>query len=73
MGSKDSSATGPTHTTGTRKGEEIKEADGKEPGRKDHASKGANRPSGGSTARDSTSINSDDAESDSNSPNMPPA
>ena len=73
MGNQDSSDTGPTHTSGTRKGEEIKEADGKEPGRKDAAAAGANRPAGGSTARDSTSINSDDAESDSNSPNMPPA
>lgn len=64
---------GPTHSTGTGKGEEIKDRDGKEAGRSDAAATGAGRPTGTSTARDSTSINPDDVESTTDSPKMPPA
>jgi hypothetical protein len=64
---------GPTHTKGTRQGEEIKKEDGKEAGRHDEGSTGAGRPSGGSTARDSTAINPDDADRDTDAPSMPPA
>lgn len=63
---------GPAHTPGTGKGEEIKERDGKEPGRHDKEESGEGRPAGGSTARDSTSINPQDP-IDPDSPNMPPA
>jgi hypothetical protein len=73
MGDQGSKATAPTHTTGTRKGEEIAREEGKEPGRKDTGTTGAGRPSGGSSARDSTAVNPESAESDSDSPNMPPA
>jgi hypothetical protein len=73
MGDQDSTASAPTHTTGTRQGEEIKGADGKEPGRQDTGTTHADRPSGTSTARDSTAINPDEVESGSDSPNMPPA
>jgi len=71
MGDKGTS--GPTHTPGTRSGEDIKDQDGQEPGRHDKESTGAGRPAGGSTARDSTGVNPDSAESDTDSPNMPPA
>lgn len=64
---------GPTHTPGTRKGEDIKEQDGKEPGREDTGTTGADRPAGTSTARDATMINPDDVESGSGGPSMPPA
>ena len=73
MEDQDSKASSPTHTTGTRQGEDIKDADGKEPGRDDAGTTHADRPAGGSTARDSTSINPDSVESDSDMPNMPPA
>ncbi|HEV7893073.1 MAG TPA: hypothetical protein VGP08_20830 [Pyrinomonadaceae bacterium] len=73
MGDHDTSADAPSHHPGTRQGEEIKEADGKEPGRHDEGTTHADRPSGGSTARDSTAINPDDVESGSDSPNLPPA
>jgi hypothetical protein len=73
MADQDSKATAPTHTTGTRKGEDIIGDDGKEAGRNDAGTTGADRPTGGSTARDSTAINPDSVESDSDSPNMPPA
>jgi hypothetical protein len=73
MADQDSKATLPTHTTGTRQGEGIKDEEGKESGRHDTGATHADRPSGGSTARDSTAINPDDVESDSNMPNMPPA
>ncbi len=72
MGDEDTS-TAPTHTSGTRQGEEIKEEEGKESGRHDAETTHADRPSGGSTARDSTAINPDSVESDEDSPNMPPA
>ena len=73
MGDQNTSATAPTHSSGTRKGEEIKDEEGKESGRHDANTAHANRPSGGSTARDSTTINPDEVESGSDSPNMPPA
>ena len=64
--------TGPAHTPGTRKGEQIVQEEGKEPGRHDKGESGAGRPAGGSTARDSTRINPQDP-IDPDSPNMPPA
>lgn len=73
MGDEGSSATAPTHTTGTRSGEEIKEADGQEPGRHDAEASHADRPSGGRTARDSTGINPDKEESETGGPEIPPA
>lgn len=73
MGDQDSKATAPSHATGTRRGEEIKDADGKESGRHDLETTHADRPAGGSTARDSTGINPDSVESGSESPNKPPA
>jgi hypothetical protein len=64
----------PQHHPGARKGEDVRSQDGKEPGRYDADSSGKNRPSGGSTARDSTRINPQDAEAiDPKSPRMPPA
>jgi hypothetical protein len=57
-----------------RKGEEMIEQDGKEAGRFDEGETGANRPTGTSTARDSTAINAEDENPiDPESPNMPPA
>ncbi len=73
MGDQDTSETAATHTPGTRQGEEIKDEEGKEPGRSDAGTTGADRPSGGSDARDSTAINPDDVESVTDSPKMPPA
>jgi hypothetical protein len=73
MGDEDTTASAPTHTSGTRQGEEIKEDEGKESGRHDAGTTHADRPSGGSTARDSTAINPGSVESDEDSPNMPPA
>ena len=65
---------GPAHHTGVRKGEEVVEDDGKEVGRHDQGTTGADRPTGGSTARDSTKINPDDENPiDPDSPNLPPA
>ncbi|MEP6635106.1 MAG: hypothetical protein ABJB97_00170 [Acidobacteriota bacterium] len=65
---------GPTHSTGVGKGEDIKDRDGQEPGREDAGNTGSGRPSGTKTARDSTGINPDDAEAkDPESPKMPPA
>jgi hypothetical protein len=63
-----------SHDAGTRKGEEIKEDDGKEAGRHDEGETGADRPAGSSTARDSTGINPEDENPiDPNSPKLPPA
>jgi hypothetical protein len=74
MGNQDISTSGTAHTPGTRKGEEIVDEEGKEPGRHDQGSTGANRPAGGRTARDSTAINPEDAEPrHPESPKMPPA
>ena len=64
---------GPTHTPGTRQGEDIKDQDGQEAGREDSGTSHAGRPTGTKTARDSTSINPDSMESDEGSPKMPPA
>ncbi len=60
----------PTHVPGIRRGEEG----GDEPGRYDTGTTGADRPTGTSTARDSTSIDPEAAEPiDPRMPNMPPA
>jgi len=63
---------GPTHTPGTRQGEDIKDRDGQEPGRQDTGTSHAGRATGTKTARDSTAINPDSAESNAD-PKMPPA
>ena len=73
MGDQDTSATAPTHTPGTRQGEEIKGEEGKESGRQDAGTTGADRPAGTSDARDSTAINPDDVETITGGPKMPPA
>ena len=73
MEDQDSKATLPAHSPGTRKGEEISSADGKEAGRQDAGTTGADRPAGESDSRDSTAINPDDVESSSGGPSMPPA
>ncbi len=66
-----------SHTPGTAKGEEKVSDEGKEAGRFDKEAEddsGTGRPSGGSTARDSTSINPEDREPiDPAMPNLPPA
>ena len=69
----DEGTSGPTHATGVRRGEEIKQADGKEQGREEIGKSHADRPAGSSSARDSTMINPDDVESSSGGPSMPPA
>jgi hypothetical protein len=62
----------PSHDIGVRKGEEMKSR-GKEPGRFDKGTTHARRPSGGSTARDSTGINPKDRNPiDPDMPNLPP-
>lgn len=65
--------TGPTHSPGTRQGEEIKDQDGTEPGRWDKGTTGADRPSGETSVRDSTAINPDEVESVTETPTIPPA
>jgi hypothetical protein len=63
-----------THHPGARKGEEIIQDEGKESGRRDKGETGAGRPTGGSTARDSTRVNPENENPiDPESPNMPPA
>ncbi len=69
----DEGTSGPAHSVGVGKGEDIKDRDGKEDGRDDAGKTGADRPTGTSTARDSTAINPDDVESSSGGPSMPPA
>jgi hypothetical protein len=64
---------GPTHSTGVRRGEELKDEDGKESGREETGKSHADRPTGTSSARDSTMINPEDVESSSGGPSMPPA
>jgi len=72
MGEQDTSATSPAHSPGTRKGEEIVQDEGKEPGRGETGTTGADRPSGESTGRDSTGINPDKTEPQTpGSPTMP--
>ena len=73
MGNQDTSNTEPAHAPGTRKGEEIASADGREAGREDRGTSHAGRPAGERTARDSTGVNPDDAESKSGGKTMPPA
>lgn len=63
-----------SHGAGTGKGEEKVSTEGKEAGRYDEGETGADRPTGGSTARDSTGISAEDAEPvDPDSPNLIPA
>ena len=71
MGDKGTS--GPAHTPGTRKGEEVKQQDGQEPGREDRGTSHAGRATGTKTARDSTAINPESVESGDDSPKIPPA
>ena len=74
MAGHDTSRDAPSHDTGTGKGEEKGSMEGKEAGRHDQGETHANRPAGGSTQRDSTSINPEDRDPiDPNSPNLPPA
>lgn len=74
MSEHDTSSDAPTHHPGARKGEEIIKDEGREAGRHDKGQAGADRPAGGSTARDSTAINPEDRDpTDSESPNLPPA
>jgi hypothetical protein len=74
MEEHDSTSHSPSHDLGTGKGEEKSSGEGKEAGRHDHANTHADRPAGGSTARDATSINADDEDPvDPQSPKMPPA
>ncbi len=69
---EDKQGTGPAHQPGTRKGEELQSHG--EAGRIDTGESGADRPSGTSTGRMSTSINADKENPiDPASPNMPPA
>lgn len=65
-------ASAPAHHPGARKGEEIKEDEGQEPGRQETNSTGAERPSGTSTARDATRVDPQDP-IDPDSPKLPPA
>lgn len=63
-----------SHDIGTGKGEEKSSTEGKEAGRYDEGEEGADRPTGKSTMRDSTSINPEDREPiDEDSPTLPPA
>jgi hypothetical protein len=72
MVKQDVSPDAPAHTPGTAKGEEQIKNQGAEPGRFDAGD--ANRPAGGSTARNSTSINPEAKDPiDPRMPNMPPA
>jgi hypothetical protein len=64
----------PAHQSGVRRGENIVEDEGKEPGRHDAGSHKANRPKGKSSARNSTGINPEKEEPiDPKSPKLPPA
>jgi hypothetical protein len=74
MDKHDTTRDSPSHGAGTGKGEEKSSTEGKEAGRHDHDTTHADRPAGGSTMRDSTSINPEDREpKDPNSPTFPPA
>jgi hypothetical protein len=74
MDEHDANSASPSHDTGTGKGEQKSSTEGKEAGRHDLGDTHADRPAGGSTARDATSINPDEADPiDPNSPKMPPA
>jgi hypothetical protein len=63
----------PAHAPGTRKGEEIADDDGKEPGREEKGSSHAGRPAGERIARDSTGVNPDAVDNKTGGPNIPPA
>ena len=64
----------PVHTPNTRRGEEMANDEGREPGRHDAGTTGANRPAGKSDARDSTAVNPEDEDPiDPASPKLPPA
>lgn len=59
---------------GVRKGEEMPDSEGKEPGRHEREETEAGRPAGGSTARDSTGVNPEKREPiDPDSPTSPSA
>jgi hypothetical protein len=74
MAQHDTTRDAPAHDAGTGKGEEKSSWEGKEAGRHDLGTTHAGRPAGGSTARDSTSINPDAREPiDPRMPHMPPA
>ncbi|HST54225.1 MAG TPA: hypothetical protein VLJ61_19620 [Pyrinomonadaceae bacterium] len=74
MAGQDTTHDSPAHDSGTGKGEEKSSMEGKEAGRHDREGSHADRPAGGSTARNSTSINAEDRDPvDPNSPKMPPA
>ncbi len=74
MAQEDKGSDMASHDLGSGKGEEKSSTEGKEAGRHDTGTTGADRPTGTSTARDSTSINPDEAGPiDEDMPNMPPA
>jgi hypothetical protein len=74
MAQEDKGSDTSAHDPGTGKGEEKTAAEGREAGRYDTGEEGADRPTGTSTARDSTGINPQDREPiDEDMPNMPPA
>lgn len=68
----DTSMDQPAHTPGTRKGEEITQHEGREPGREDKGTSHAGRPAGHRTPRDSTGINADKMGTTTGGPEMPP-
>lgn len=70
----DEGTSGTAHTEGTRRGEEVSEQDGKEPGRHTMGTDDTGGATGTRTARDATGINPDDVDAqDPNAPRMPPA
>ena len=72
MDDHDAKSKSPSHDWGTGKGEEKTSTEGKEAGRYEEGKTHADRPAGGSTQRDSTSINPDDRDpKDPDSPNFP--
>lgn len=64
---------GPSHSLGVKKGEEIARDEGKEGGRQETGSSHADRPAGTKTARDATAINPEERESNTEGKTMPPA
>ncbi len=68
-----SRATAPAHDQGTRKGEEMNQGGGQEPGRQETGTTDAGRATGTSTARHSTGVSPDDkGPIDPASPTLPP-
>ncbi len=61
----------PSHSTGTRKGEEVAHDEGQEAGRTDSGTSGAGRPTGTRTGRDSSTVAPTEP-IDPDSPDMPP-